>query len=1068
VSIGYDVSQNRKLTQSNPQGAMASPYMATSPARNYRNIYMARFDLMLVKATDVANEGNTRKAFHQPAAQQLDAPKADSPFFPIVGIGASAGGLAAFEAFFRAMPVDVDPGMAFVLVQHLAPDHKSLLSELIGRCTRLKVFEVKEGMPVAPNCAYIIPPNSEMAFERGVLRLTRPTSPRGKRLPIDFFFLSLARELRHQAICIVLSGTGSDGTAGLRAIKSAGGLVIAQDPDSCEYDGMPRSAIATGLVDYQLSPQEMPTQLIAYLADGREMPTRRLSAVTNASPDLMNRIFVQVHSHTGHDFSQYKPNTISRVIQRRMASNQIETIEKYVEFVEQSAPEADDLFAAFLIGVTRFFRDPKAFAALGSQVLSNLFSNKPGGGNLRIWCPGCSTGEEAYSLAILLQEHLEATTQDYRVQVFATDIDSQAITTARAGRYPASISADVSPARLARFFDLDPDGRMYRVQKNIRDMLVFSEQDAVRDPPFSRIDLISCRNLLIYMGQDLQKKMIPLFHYALNSGGFLFLGSSESVGDFSDLFSTIDSKHKLYHRNSDFHTTGRGSVERLLPRQAVISPLVLNSGPPTPQFVPQVARLSLRELTEQTLLLHLAPAGALINSQGDILYLFGRTGKYLEPSPGEAGVNNILKMSRDGLRTELTMALHKSLSGNEIVRVQGLRIPTSHGVIGVNLTIRPIDSGGASGPNVIPAAKLYLLILEESPPAELLTTDRPGDTDSRIVALKEELSSREEYIQTANQRLAESNEDFRASHVHMQSANEQLQSTNEELETSEEELQSVNEELATVNAELQTKVMDLSRANNDMNNLLAGTGIATVFVNQELQIMRFTPAATRIINLIEGDLGRPLGDIVAKLVGYDRMIRDAQTVLDTLGPKEVEVQTVEGNWYVLRMLPYRTLNNVVEGVVITFVDITEIKRAEDALRKANDLNRLAVVVRDARDAITVADLDGRILAWNPAAVRIYGWSEAEALSMNVREMIPEALREKAMIRSQHLGRSEILEPYSTQRIAKDGTVVQVQMTSTALLDASNQMYATATTERAKDSKRGQVTEVQNEKAAPAR
>jgi two-component system CheB/CheR fusion protein len=971
--------------------------------------------------------------------------------FPIVGIGASAGGLAAFEAFFSGMPTDVDPGMAFVLVQHLAPDHKSILSDLIRRYTRMQVFEVEDGMVVQPNFAYIIPPGRDMAFLNGTLQLLEPAAPRGQRLPIDFFFRSLAQDQRERAIGIVLSGTGSDGTLGVRAIKGEGGMVMAQNPASTEFDGMPRNAIATGLVDFELPPAEMPAQLTAYAAHAFGKALRPAFPPVPKTENTLKKIFILLRAQTGHDFSQYKPSTISRRIERRMAVNQIETMDGYLKYFHQTPTEVDALFRDLLIGVTSFFRDRETFEALEEQVIARLFAGKPEGAVIRAWSVGCSTGEEAYSLAILLQEHAEALKQSHVVQIFATDIDSQAITTARAGLYPASIAVDLSPERLARFFTAEADGSMYRVRKSIRDLLVFSEQDVIKDPPFSKLDLLSCRNLLIYMGGELQKKLIPLFHYALNPDGALFLGTSETIGEYGDLFSVLDRKSKLYQRKTDLHAAQRLALGRFLPPMTAMEPAL----PPSVVPVAGSGKLPLRELTEQALLQQAAQAGALVNGEGDILYLHGRTGAYLEPAPGEAEINNIVKMAREGLRRELVTALHKAAGAQGIVVRPGLRVRTNGHFTTVNLTVCPV----AASPGATLQAPLYLVILEEAPAVDpqtsqvagLGTTERADgldpDVDTRITTLKQELRAKEEYLQTANEELETSNEELKSSNEEMQSVNEELQSTAEEMETSKEELQSVNEELATVNAELQTKVADLSRTNNDMNNLLSGTGIGTVFVDHQLRILRFTPAATGIINLIPSDVGRPVSHIVSNLVTYDSFVADVQAVLDTLVAKEVDVQTTAGQWYTLRIVPYRTIDNVIEGAVITFVDITELKHQAAALQKANEQLRLAMVVRDAHDAITVQDLEGRILAWNPGAVRLYGWSEAEALVMNSRDLIPEGLREEALAKMNQLSQAEILEPYRLERITKDGAVVEVSMISTALVNEVGQVYAIATTER---------------------
>ncbi len=616
------------------------------------------------------------------------------------------------------------------------------------------------------------------------------------------------------------------------------------------------------------------------------------------------------------------------------------------------------------------------------------------------------------------------------------------------------------PERLARFFIQEPDGSAYRIHKGIRDLLVFSEQDVIKDPPFSKLDLISCRNLLIYMSGELQKKIIPLFHYALNPGGFLFLGTSETVGEFSDLFAALDRKWKLYQRKEEFPGVHRSIMNRFLP-------LRVEEGvfPPTAGKTPGESKLPLRELTERALLQQYAPVGALVNERGDILYLHGRTGLYLEPAPGEAGINNILKMAREGLRRELTTALHKAVAGAEIVRCPDLRVKTNGDFTAVQrdgsaVARRPGHSPVCRAGTGRQCAESVSDYFRGTADGVSERPEKPGamesglgapesatEEDARIAALKQELRAKEEYLQTTNEELETSNEELKSSNEEMQSVNEELQSTNEELETSKEELQSVNEELATVNAELQTKVVDLSRANNDMNNLLAGTGIGTIFVDHQLRILRFTPAVTQVINLILTDVGRPVGHIVSNLVGYDRLVADVQAVLDTLVPKEVEVQTRAGDWFQLHIRPYRTLENVIEGAVITFTEITLLKKAEAALRDSEALRRLAVVARDSHDAITMQDFDGRILAWNPAAERMYGWSEAEALNMNIRELVPKERREEALALLRQLSRAEVLKPSRTQRVAKDGQIVAVYLTATALVNESGEPYAVSTTER---------------------
>jgi two-component system CheB/CheR fusion protein len=859
--------------------------------------------------------------------------------FPVVGIGASAGGLAAFEAFFSGLPADQDTGMAFVLVQHLAPDHSSILTDLVRRYTRMRVCEVTDGMTVAPDCCYIIPPNYDMSFSHGSLRLVNPSAPRGQRLPVDYLFRSLAQAQRERAICIVLSGSGSDGTQGLRAIKGEGGMVMAQAPETTGYDGMTRSAIATGLVDYVLPPAGMGAQLLAYVAHAFGHPPVAAAARLPEGENALRRILLLLRTHTGHDFSKYKMNTIQRRIERRMAVHQITSKEDYAAYLRQTPVEVDALFHDLLIGVTSFFRDPAEFKTLEELAIARLFTGKAAGEDIRIWVPGCSTGEEAYSIAILLQERMEVLRQPYRVQVFATDIDPQGITGARAGIYPAIIAADLTPERLGRYFTAEPDGSSYRIRKSIRDMLVFSEQDLIRDPPFSKLDLISCRNLLIYMGSELQKKLIPLFHYALNPGGFLFQGTSETLGDFADLFTPVDRKAKLFQRKEALLSTRPAEPGPLFPRQPP-------RGGPRPMF-PEApahpARPTLRGLAEQALLQQWQPSAALVDERGDILYLHGHTGPFLEPAPGEAGVNNVLKMAREGLRSELGSCLHRAVQTHAPVSAKDLRVKTNGDYSRVNLTLSPVptDHGDRLEP------PLYLVVFESLGPCDRDGTPAPGgeagprdEADLRIEALRQELRAKEDYLKASNEQLETSNEELKSANEEMQSVNEELQSTNEELETSKEELQSVNEELATVNSELQTKVADLSRANNDMNNLLAGTGIATIFVDHQLRLLRFTPAATRIINLISTDVGRPVGHIVSNLVGYDCLVADLQEVLEQLRPKEVEVRTAEGKWYSLRIQLYRTLDNAIEGAVITFLDISDRKRTELALRQSESLFRM--------------------------------------------------------------------------------------------------------------------------------
>lgn len=971
---------------------------------------MARKKKDIVKQESRTQPASTQ-ALSAAAPPVQDMPKAasvqDMPVqnasFPIVGLGASAGGLAAFEAFFSGMPGDADPGMAFVLVQHLAPDHKSLLADLVRRYTRMQVYEVEDGMKVEANCAYIIPPNRDMALLDGMLHLMEPLAPRGQRMPIDFFFRTLAQDLHERAICVVLSGTGSDGSLGLRAIKGEGGMAMVQKPQTTEYNGMPLSALATGLVDFELAPAEMPAAIIAYVSHAFSRAGMTSEVPSPGPGNAMKKILVLLRARSGHDFSNYKTSTVERRIRRRMAVQLLGSMEEYLRYVQQSQEELDALFNDLLIGVTSFFRDPEAFLALEDLVIPALQTAAASDSPVRVWVPGCSSGEEAFSLAILLAEYQQDKKTSFPVQIFATDIDARAIATARRGVYPVSIAADLSQERLARYFVAEPDGTFYRIHRNIRDMVVFSEQNVIKDPPFSRINLISCRNMLIYMNGELQKKLMPLFHYSLNPGGFLFLGSSETIGDFDELYVVKDRKMKIYQSkvsvpDSFALAKGKTAANRNMPGFAATAhnQAGLPGLPGLPGGGPGAFRhagkgvssgQSLREFAEQAMLQFLDPAGALVDGKGDILYLMGRTGSYLEPAPGQAGVNNILRMAREGLQQALSSGLRKAVLSCKPVTYSGLRVKTNGDYSLVTLSIRPLQRTVFTTPDT----PLYLVVLEQEhtaadvglPGGSLVSAGRNTDvpeagseTDDKMViaALREELQAKEEFLQASREELEASNEELKSSNEEMQSINEELQSSNEELETSKEELQSTNEELSTINAELQMKLIDLSRVNNDMNNLLAGTGIGTIFVDHALCILRFTPAATRIINLIQSDVGRPMGHIVSRLKDYDDLLSDTLTVLDTLVPREVEVQSIDGSWFLMRILPYRTLENVIEGAVLTFVETSATKEAQEGLLKAElritevevQQQMAEAIVATVREPLLVLDADLRVVLANRA------------------------------------------------------------------------------------------------------
>ena len=971
----------------------------------------------------------------------------------IVGIGASAGGLKAVESFLDGLPMINQSGLAFVLVQHLDPNHKSLLTEILNRSTKIKVTEVTDGIAIEADQLYIIPPAFDLELKAGHLYLSKPATPYGHRLPIDSFFNSLANELKHKSIGVVLSGTGADGSAGAKAIKAAGGVIFAQDPLSAEFDGMPKSAITSGAADYVLAPEKIVPEICALIENGGITGTENFKSEIGFSEPLVLSLFKVLQEETGHDFSQYKPETVHRRIARQMAIHQIKELASYVNFLNQSREAVDALFRDLLIGVTQFFRDPMVFEELKTEILPKLLEGKAKGEAVRIWSAGCSTGQEAYTLALVVWESLQSLDHQPEVQIFATDIDSRAILAARSGVFPLSIANEMSTERLSQHFTLEPDGHNYRIQKNIRDLIIFSEHDLLKDPPFSRLDMVVCRNLLIYFSSELQRKVMRIFHYALKPTGILVLGNSEGVGADAELFSVVDSKLKIFKRvdSTSSFSTYRGFSKNLFgggPKPALRQNIV--SVHSAAQSQPSV-----REIAENALLHEVTPPGILVNAAGDVLYLHGRTGMYLEPAVGEPKANNIIEMAREGLSQALLETLEQAAISGTKEQKRNISVKTNGHFTLVDIEIFPVNHATFETLGIT----YYLITLTESK-NELLPSEVPkeqrdvpseSELENHVKYLRQQLSVKEEFLKKAQHEIGTLQEELKSSSEEMQSINEEIQSSNEELETSKEELQSVNEELSTVNTELQVKVTDLSQSNNDMNNLLAGIGIATIFVDQELSVLRFTPAAKDIINLIPTDIGRPLSHLVTKLIGYTSMQKDMKVVLDTLVPKELEVQSTDGRWFMMRIRPYRTLNNVIEGAVISFIDITTVVQTREALSKANDLQRLAIVVRDATDAVTLQDLAGNILAWNPSAVRIYGWTEEEALTMNSKKRLPANLRNEEILKLHQLSYAEAFESLETKRICKDGTVIDVTVVASPVTNSDGEVYGIATTERPRSS-----------------
>ena len=839
----------------------------------------------------------------KPAAQPV-SPVADG--VPIVGVGASAGGLEALEDLFRNMPPN--SGLAFVVVQHMDPHHKGMLVELLQRSTSLTVLQATDRLRVEADRIYVIPPDRDLSILRGVLHLFPPAAPRGYRMPIDFFLRSLATDRRDRSIGVILSGMGSDGTLGLAAIKEQAGACFVQEPASAKFDGMPRSAVEAGVADVVAPAGELAGKIVAY---HRRTPRAGLADVVlgGKAHSAIDRVCLLLRAATGHDFSQYKRSTLYRRIERRIGLHQIDGISAYVAFLQENPQEAQLLFNELLIGVTRFFRDPEAWDRLRERAVPQILSHHASGQPLRAWVAGCSTGEEAYSLAIVLKEALAAdrSPRGLPLQIFATDLDKDAIDKARQGVYPPNIVADVSPERLRRWFERDARG--YRVTPEIRDAVVFAPHDVIADPPFTKLDLLSCRNLLIYLAPELQQKLLPLFHYSINPGGFLFLGSAETVGLADDLFVPLDAKARVYRRQD----APRRFATLEIPATFAQRPLPPAASPPAPR---------LQSLADQLLLQRHAPAAVLTTAQGDIVYVSGRTGLYLEPAAGKANWN-IHAMAHERLRGALGAAFRQAVRGASPVVQSGLRVSATDSRA-LCLTVEKLDEPeGLRG--------LFLVVFGQEAPVAAPTRRAAPHVSGPAAKLRRDLERALTELASTRRHMQSAEEGLRAANEELQSTNEELQSTNEELTTSKEEMQSLNEELQTLNHELQAKVDELSRTNDDMRNLLDSTEIATLFLDDALRVRRFTAPMTKIVKLIPGDVDRPITDLASEL-DYSDLVADAREVLRTLLSRERQVTASGERWFSVRIMPYRTLTNRVDGVVITFVDITAAKTLEATLR----------------------------------------------------------------------------------------------------------------------------------------
>ncbi len=902
-------------------------------------------------------------------------PDVKSGSFPIVGIGASAGGLEALEQLLGNVPVD--SGMAYVVIQHLDPTKKGMLPDLLQRISKLKVFQVEDRMTVMPNRIYVIPPNKSMSILKGILYLFEPFESRGMRLPIDFFLRSLADDQKQYAVGIVLSGMGSDGSSGLQAIKEKDGVVIVQEPETAKFDSMPRNAIGSGLVDIVAPPNEIHLKLVDFFKHLPKVKNELNGEQKNKS--ALEKIIILLRTHTGNDFSLYKKNTIDRRIERRMGVHRMDTVNAYINFLQENPEEVHILFKELMIGVTSFFRDPLVWEELKDKVFPKKVSKEKSGSTIRAWIPGCSTGEEAYSLAIVFKEAVEKVNPngEFSLQIFATDLDNEAIETARKGMFSKNIEADVSPNRLSRFFTKTEDG--YRINTEIREKVVFAQHNIIMHPPFTNIDIISCRNLLIYLDPELQKKLVGLFFYSLNPEGILLLGNSETLGLQGHLFTPENSSLKIYKRSN----STRNAELFDFPSSFSRSKMITNE-----HIAPDKPIKNIQTLVDQLLLHQFSPAGVLVNDSGDILYISGRTGKYLEPAVGKANLN-IFAMLRPGFQNDFAMAFRKAIMKKEAVVLHHVKMGSNGSSLTLNVEIQWIDKPE-------PLVGKVLIIFTDVPKiAEDTTHSERGKkavASVREAELEEELQHTRGEVQNLMEEMQTSQEELKSTNEEFQSTNEELQSTNEELTTSKEEMQSLNEELQTVNAELQSKVDDYLRINSDMKNLLNSTDIATLFLDKELNIRRYTKQATKIFKLIKSDIGRPFTDQVSELI-YPELANDALEVLRTLIFIEKQIPTKDGRWFSTRIMPYFTLDDRIDGLVITFINISNLKQAEEKLTENTQMYHL--LLNSSTDVIIYLSAEWKILEFNPAAESFFGKKQGDAVPQNFFEMfIPQPEQKK--------------------------------------------------------------------------
>jgi two-component system, chemotaxis family, CheB/CheR fusion protein len=953
------------------------------------------------------------------------SPKETDDRFLVAGLGASAGGIQALKEFFSRVPED--SGIAYVVILHMSPEHESKLAEILQTTSPIPVTQVRDRVRIEPNHAYVIPPNQSLAIKHGHLSLSPMTGMEERRSPVDNFFRTLAEANRELAVSVILSGTGANGSLGVKRVKEYGGVAIAQDPKEAEYPDMPNHAIATTLVDYVLPVAEIPAKIISYKdhLGTLQIPVEPEERQPTDDEALAN-IFAQLKLRTGHDFSNYKRSTVIRRIERRMGVREVANLQDYASFLRENAEEAQMLLKDLLISVTNYFRDTESIHLLAREVLPKTFEGKQASDQVRVWVPGCATGEEAYSIAMLLDEFAAGSTDARGFQLFATDIDENAIAIARDGFYSDAEISDVSPERLRRFFHKEDRG--YRVRRDLREKILFAVHNLIKDPPFSHVDLVSCRNLLIYLNRAAQTRALEVLHFALNPGGYLFLGSSESVDGATDLFASFNKEHHIYQSRP---VPPRSTFE--IPSFPVIREIDRPDKPELVQEARALRRMSYSQL-HLRLLEQYGPPSVVVNEEFDIVHLSEKAGRYLQMPGGEPS-HNLLEIVRPELRLDLRTALYEATQNRTAAEARGLRVRVNDHTETINLLVRPVlrRTDGTEG---------FLLVLFEGAPEDDATPAaevvRSGEPITR--RLEQELVESKARVRAVVQQYEVQQEELRASNEELQSMNEELRSAAEELETGKEELQSTNEELSTVNQELKIKIEELSQANSDFKNLMNSTDIGTIFLDRSLNVKLFTPRARDIFNLIATDTGRSLSDITSKLKDED-LIPGVKHVLGSLQRIEREVQTTDGRWYMMGASPYRTTDDHIEGVVITFVDITERKQTELANR------RLVAIVESSADAIISQDLEGVITAWNKAAERVFGFSKEEAIGQPISIISPSDQPQEESKIAERIKGGERIDEYETVRRHKSGKLIDVSLTLYAVRDEGGRITGISTIAR---------------------